>query len=575
MTLLELLQAGRVDEFNQRRTSRAALDFYAVDLSGRNLRGVDLTGANLEKADLSGCDLSDAILIRANLSGADLTGAILDRVHGAKARMREAYLGEARVLEGDLADADLTEADLTGFVGDRTRFVGTRFKGAVMSGAHLRAADLSDARLPDADLRHADLEGAVLRGAEMHRADLVGARMDGVDLTAGRLAQARLKGASLRGAVLVEADLTQADLTQADLTDADLSRADLTETRADEAVLAAARPPEPPPTQEDPDVELHFDDPVLATVPGLTAVLWDNPDVEEKLVVRVMVCPDGETAQGASRALAVDADQVLERALLPAGDAFLAVFLIERGRGAEVVTIPVGRDGVPGKPRAAALGYEAAVKPVFVADRTGVTVYGLARKGGVFAHHVDGANITERLRAPAGSWRGFCGRLDPVLLGKGGVVAGVRPERVGALHSAPQGYPGRLLAAAWDPATEVVTLAWSGRDEEGLRVATLGRESARLDANADVGSLDLVVRDGRALVAWTREGEPAEAFAAWWPGGRSFRLPPARFPGLEEVRAVAGGANPRLALTGIDDELFVVEVRGEAAEVVAHFVGGR
>lgn len=575
MTLLELLQAGKVEEFNQTRTSRAALEFYAVDLSGRPLRGVDLTGANLEKADLSGCDLSDAVLVRANLSGADLTGAVLDRVHAAKARMREAYLGEARILDGDLADADLTEADLTGFVGDRSRFVGARFKGAVMSGAHLRQADLTDARLPDADLRHADLEGAILRGAELHRADLVGAKLDGADLTSARLAQARLKGASLRGALLVEADLTQADLTQADLTDADLSRADLTETRADEAVLAAARTPEPVLPVDDPDVELHFDDPVLAAIPGATAVLWDNPDAEERLVVRVMVCPDGEAAQGVSRALPVDAEQVLERTLLPAGDAFLAVFLVERSRGPEVVTIPVGRDGQVGAPRAVALGYEAAVKPVFTAEGGAVMVYGLARAGGVYVHRVDAGGVSERLRAPAGSWRGFCGRQDPILLGKGGVIAGVRPDRVGALHSAPQGYPGRLLAAAWDPTTEAVTLAWAGRDEEGFRVSTLGKESARLDAASDVGSLDLLVWGGRPVVAWTREGEPNEAWACWFPEGRPFRLPPARFPGLEEVRAVAGGAAPRFALSGLDDELFVTEARATSGEVVARFVGGR
>ena len=71
-SLLELLTAGQIDEFNARRGQRVTLDFFAADLAGLALAGIDLSGANLEKADLSGADLTGAVLAKANLSGADL-----------------------------------------------------------------------------------------------------------------------------------------------------------------------------------------------------------------------------------------------------------------------------------------------------------------------------------------------------------------------------------------------------------------------------------------------------------------------------------------------------------------------
>ena len=52
-TLLELLQAGQVEEFNARRGQRVVIDLFAADLSGLSLADVDLSNANLEKADLS------------------------------------------------------------------------------------------------------------------------------------------------------------------------------------------------------------------------------------------------------------------------------------------------------------------------------------------------------------------------------------------------------------------------------------------------------------------------------------------------------------------------------------------
>ena len=72
--LIELLQAGKVDEFNQFRKDNPD---FKIDLSKIDLSYADLSGTNLEGADLYEARLEYADLRDANLSGASLTGANL------------------------------------------------------------------------------------------------------------------------------------------------------------------------------------------------------------------------------------------------------------------------------------------------------------------------------------------------------------------------------------------------------------------------------------------------------------------------------------------------------------------
>tara|TARA_Y200000002_G_scaffold382589_2_gene400207 strand:+ start:893 stop:1198 length:306 start_codon:yes stop_codon:yes gene_type:complete len=78
--LIELLQAGKVDEFNQFRADNPDFipDLIGVALLGANLIGVDLHGVDLRGAVLHGVDFRGANLKGADLTGADLLGAIFD-----------------------------------------------------------------------------------------------------------------------------------------------------------------------------------------------------------------------------------------------------------------------------------------------------------------------------------------------------------------------------------------------------------------------------------------------------------------------------------------------------------------
>lgn len=583
MTLLELLTAGRVDEFNARRGQRVTLDFFAADLAGLSLAGVDLSGANLEKADLSGSDLTGAVLAKANLSGADLTGATLDDCIAVKARFREAYLGDAKASGAELSGADFSEADLSGFSAPNGRFGGARFKDAVLANAVLTGGDFREARFANADLRGADLSGASLASAELARANATGARFVKADLAGGRLGGAVLKHAHLAGANLTGADLSAADLTGADLTGANLDRADLFDVVADPDTLRAARLPAgvaDTPTLAvggDEGIELHFEDPAVAASGDATAVLWDNADDEDVFTLRCLVARSPRPVTGGSHALAIPVDQVLARGLLPAADGFWCVLFLDRPAGVEMMVLAVGTSGAFGPPKSVRLGYTPVVKPVLVPEEDGFLIYGIGRQGALSVHRWDGTTLHELMRAPAGTYRGFCGRLDPVLLGKGGTVAAVRRDGIGKLLSAPTSYPGRLTAAAWRADTEQIALAWVGKAEKGIRFQVLGvdAEPARVDVASDIGAVDLRAVDDRWLLVYTREA-PTEndvtlPMAVWLPGGKPFAL----LSGddavdIEDVR-ILPGSEARVAMVTLGEDLVVVDVGEGTAKVRARF----
>lgn len=575
MTLLELLQAGRVDEFNARRGQRVTLDLFAADLAGLSLPGIDLSNANLEKADLSGADLSGANLARANLSGADLTGADLTGAVAIRARMREAYLGDAKLQDAELAGADLSEADLTGVDATKARFPGARLKEAVLANARFVETDLTEARLSNADLRGADFTAAKLGQAELARANAVGAHFDRADFTGARLAGAVLKEAHLAGADFSGADLSGADLTGADLTNANFERADLFEVVVETEALKAARLPAGFGVERvdaAARVPLHFDDPSVAVGGGFVAVLWENPEEEDTLRLRAVRAPIGAAFDGTSHPFTVAADQVIARAVVPGTEGrFSCVLFVDKPAGVEMLVYPLDASGL-GAPKSVRLGYTPVVKPVLVPEDDAFLVYGIGRQGALSVHRYDDAGITELMRAPAHTYRGFCGRLDPVLLGKGGTVAAVRRDGIGRLMTAPAGYPGRLTAAAYREEDEQIALAWTNKGERGVRFLLVGdTDAARVDAPSEVGVLDLVAVGSRWLALWTRESDRTAAMAAWLPGGKPFPL----FAGdVEDARFVS--AQGDVAYVGFvlpDEALAVVQVGEDTAKVVTR-IGG-
>lgn len=78
--LIELLQAGKVTQFNQFRldSPEIKIDLFGANLYGANLYGANLEGANLEGANLMGVNLMGANLMGATLKNTNLFGAKLD-----------------------------------------------------------------------------------------------------------------------------------------------------------------------------------------------------------------------------------------------------------------------------------------------------------------------------------------------------------------------------------------------------------------------------------------------------------------------------------------------------------------
>lgn len=576
MSLIELLQAGRIEEFNSKRGHRVTLDLFGADLAGLDLHDVDLNGANLEKADLSTANLTGATLAKADLTGADLTGATLDKAVAIKARLREAYLGDARAVDAEFGGADLSEADLTGIHAPRARFGAARLREAVLSRAILTGASFNEARLTEADLRGADLRDAVLRDADLAKANLEGACLEGADLTGARLGGATLRFAKLTGARLTNADLTGANFTGAELDEVDLTGADLTDCQidlestglVDVPVVASAG-------------ELHFDDPAIAAVGSRIAVVWENAEEDESVRLLALV---GDTKGAAEPvALPVNAEQVVARTILPLDGGFAAVLFAEKPGGVDLVVVPVTTTGTVGVAKAVRLGYAPVVKPCFEADGDGFFVYGIGRQGALSVHRYADGVLTEKLRAPAGTYRGFCGRADPVLLGKGGTVTGVRPDGIGKLLTAPTGYPGRLTAAALRPTDGAVALAWAGRGDKGVRFLRVGADTDALvaDPSSEAGAVDLASAGDRWLLVWTREPasdrDLALPYAAWigktGPIGKAFVLLSGDdADDVEDVRMVAGGTRPMVAITTVGGGMIVVSV-GEASADVACRLG--
>lgn len=580
MTLLELLLAQNVEEFNGRRGQRVTLDLFAADLANLSLPGVDLSGANLEKADFSSADLSGANLSKATLVGADFTGARLTRVVAIKSRLREAYLGGADLAFAELSGADLSEADLSTANLNDARLPGARLREVSGRHASFDRADLSEAKMAAADLREADFVGATLREADLSRATLDGASFEDANLAGARLTGASLKGARLFNARFNGADLSTADLTGALVDDTtDFSGADLTDAVLDlplaERLRAGAAAAESTPEVA---TEFHFDEPSVAQAHGRIAALWFNVEDGESEVLRVAVRQlDGSAESGAAE-LPVTASQVVARHVVPSPTGFRVVLLVDKPGGMDVTVFDVSMSGTPGPGRTTRLGYSPTTLPVIVGDGDGALIYGIGR-GMLSVHRWSPEGLVERLRAPASTYRGFCDRLNPVVLGKGGTVTAVEDQGIGRLITAPTGFPGRLQAAS-ALREDLIALVWITREEKGVRVQRLGvdTEVIRLDAKHPVGSVDIRAAQGGWWVAWMREPVadrdvpmPMAIFlpASGDPPAPTPILGTAELEDLEDLRFVAGEGPPVLAAVALDESLVVLEIMEKGGRVLA------
>ncbi len=127
-------------------------------ISSRFCVGCDLSGLNLSYKDLRGVDLTRALLKRVDATASDFTGATLN---GA-----------------DLTGAVLRHADFSSAGSQRTQLTGATFDGADLQYAKFTGTPFGCVKLRSARLRYADFSGASLQCVDMSEADLRSSRFD-------------------------------------------------------------------------------------------------------------------------------------------------------------------------------------------------------------------------------------------------------------------------------------------------------------------------------------------------------------------------------------------------------------
>ncbi|MFZ4657772.1 MAG: pentapeptide repeat-containing protein [Caldilineaceae bacterium] len=196
-----------------------------ADLSGANLREADLSGANLVRANLRNADLTDARLIGADLTGARLEGTLLKGADLSGANLSEADLTNVDLHDSLLGGANFVKAKLTNVQLQGANLAGLNFSEAGMTGANLERTVLAGAALSRADLSGATLVQSDLTGAWLNLTNLVGANvteadLGGSSLIGAELASTNLQGANLAGTILIGAQLHGANLRSTNLQDA-------------------------------------------------------------------------------------------------------------------------------------------------------------------------------------------------------------------------------------------------------------------------------------------------------------------------------------------------------------------
>jgi uncharacterized protein YjbI with pentapeptide repeats len=251
--LLELLKEGKIDEFDEfrRKNNYSRLDFYNVDLGGRDLSHADLGNADLSLANLREAKLQHTIFVEASLMGAQLSKADLSFAKLSKSRLLKADLSFAKLSNAKLSRAILAFANLSAANLSNAKLSNASLlcadlslaylKGANLSFANLSAADLSNADLLEANLSFANLSAAKLSNANLSNAKLSNAKLSEADLSNAYVSNAKLSRANFSKADLSKADLSKADLLEANLSNANLSNADLLEANLSNANLSNAK----------------------------------------------------------------------------------------------------------------------------------------------------------------------------------------------------------------------------------------------------------------------------------------------------------------------------------------------
>ncbi|MFO0543439.1 MAG: pentapeptide repeat-containing protein [Pseudanabaena sp.] len=169
-----------------------------VDLSLRNLNGINFSNASLERADLMGTQLIQANLRGARLRNANLCG--VEYLHPTDTVNTQRYQ-TCNLFNADLTDADLTSANLT---------------DAELSNVCLVKANLFSAKMYRANLRESNLHQADLTEANLFKADLSKANLEQSNLIRLQAVETNFTEARLTGACIKDWNISQANLNNVD-----------------------------------------------------------------------------------------------------------------------------------------------------------------------------------------------------------------------------------------------------------------------------------------------------------------------------------------------------------------------
>jgi uncharacterized protein YjbI with pentapeptide repeats len=603
MSLLDLLTAENVTEFNETRGERAKVDLFAADLAEKKLPMVDLSGADVDKADLTGADLTQAGLYKARMNGIDGTGMKLMDCLGARVKLREAWLEEADLSGSDFANADLSEATVIRSVATGLRLTGGKLKmidakharwtDCDLSSTHLSKADFTDAdlsrvdlteaaggevlavrtrfdaaigsqaRLPGADFTGASFKGAKFDGANLSECDFTDADLSQADFTGANLAGATFAGATLTGAVLAEASLDGVDLAGLDLTDVDFTGLDadllgLSEAQRDQ-ILAIGIP-------VNPDARLKPTKVATARHGELIVGVWENDDGEGMKTLRWFA----RTGKGVSHGiLPVIVASVLDRAVVATEKGISIVLHRDRPGGVTLDAFQIGLDGRLTGSTTDPLGYPPMVMPAIVPSGERFRVYGLARRGPTLAINgptEEGMGIVSSKAMPTA--QSFLSREQPFLSCKGNVLMPLVGPGAGKPFRSPAGFPGKHPTVALDD--DRWLMVWvqppAGKDKGGIRAAHLvtrgSPEVFPLTGNGAVLSLAVTTAADQVWLAWVELFGLGETRVHLMAVGE----PTPKVLPAEDVDHVAFATGPdgevALVLTTDDERVVLTDLKG-------------
>lgn len=222
-------------------------DYAFVNLSGRNLRGIDLSesylecvnfcnadlqGANLKNTILAGANLEGANLSQSNLNGSNLGSAILRNTNFENCDLRGAELGGAIIVNSNfsnsrfdsllLSESELKMSCFDNSTMEKSNFVQCQFEECSFRGANLRKSSFVRCAINSVVMEEADLGGVNFLETKFHDYNCQNTKQANVrylgecEFSKARFDKSDLSTSSFRGALGSEVSFEFADISSAD-----------------------------------------------------------------------------------------------------------------------------------------------------------------------------------------------------------------------------------------------------------------------------------------------------------------------------------------------------------------------